>query len=665
MLTYEDRQRLGIISAYMGADLTEEQMEFASDFRNNIISFSDPGTGKTHTLTAGIAMLQKYYDVPGSSIVCMSFTNAATYEIKSRYDKLCARMSLPNSAVFNTFHSLSRQIMNDAFPLIRVVQDVPIESAIEDMKRYLLECGIDIKDKQFIRKVIKVVQTLNSALMFHPDEIERQYSFQSLCLSIEQFQEIRKKWFMRSILSSEVVQGDLPLYCLYALLTKKDLIPKWKGRFKIMIVDEFQDLSLLHLHILGIISTTLIVIGDMKQQIYAFNGACPQIVDEYLKIHPDAKICNLTNSFRCKQNIADFASKLIEPNNLMTKPFTGVSEGGSVSIMPRRELDWEAIANNIKSSVLTKDITSTKQTMFIYRNNASAIPIIEELYQLGIPFRSSKFARIMDIPIFKEICTLANAAWKPTDEGFVTAALRLFPEFSGLDWSQPIPPVTVIKHTGKSLFDIKYKWKEQSSIDLLIAMQVARKKILEKKSAGIVINNLLDVYERYILKGQWFRLDNPKEYYFNLVGPICNNKEYPVMFEEENDKMNKNIEAIKTRIGVRCYTMHSAKGLEADDVYILDCDEGIFPNAKVLKDKTTNGCLYDAACDIRAERNLLYVAVTRAKENVYITYSGTEPSRLVAHPDNNQYLQYDAVYKEDQVDFDNVEEFCKLFNIQR
>lgn len=665
MLTFEDRQRLDIISAYIGSPLTEEQMEFASDFTKNIISFSDPGTGKTHTLTAGIAMLQKYKNVQGNSIVCMSFTNAATYEVKSRYDNLCKRMSIPNSAIFSTFHSLSRQIMNDAFPNIRVVDSIPIDVAVDDMKRYLSDVGIDTTDKQYIKRVVRVVQTLNSALMFHPDEIERQYSFQSLCISLSQFQEVRKRWFSKSITESTVVQGDLPLYCLYALLTKKDIIPKWKGRYKIMIVDEFQDLSLLHLHILGIISNTLIVIGDMKQQIYAFNGACPQIVREYLKIHPDAKICNLTKSFRCKQNIADFASKLIAPNKLMDKPFEGVLPGGNIHIMHRRELDWESIAENIKNSVIKNDISATRQTMFIYRNNASAIPIIEELYQLGIPFRSSKFARIMDIPIFKDICRLANAAWKPDDQNFVESALRLFPEFEGLDWSEPIPVITIMKHTGKNLFDIKYKWKESSSVDLLIAMQVARKKILEKKSAGVVINNLLDVYEKHIIKGQWFRLDNTKEYYFNLVGPICNNKEYPVMFEDENIKMNKNIEAIKTRIGVRCYTMHSAKGLEADDVYILDCDEGVFPNAKVLKDKTTNGCIYDAACDIRSERNLLYVAVTRAKENVYITYSDSTPADLVVSPENNKYIQYDEVYEMEQVDFDNVEEFCKLLNIKR
>ena len=191
---------------------------------------------------------------------------------------------------------------------------------------------------------------------------------------------------------------------------------------------------------------------------------------------------------------------------------------------------------------------------------------------------------------------------------------------------------------------------------------IAKRKMEEHKSAGVVFNNLLKTYDEDIIKGQWWRFDNPMEFYFNLVAPICNTKEYPVLYNEELDKFSRNEECRKAGLGIRCFTMHSAKGLEADDVYILDCDEGSFPNAKVMKRKLQAGCYYDVACDIRSERNLLYVAITRAKDSVVITYSGESPTQLITSPGIGDLSKYDEYYTNAINDYDDAEVFFELFN---
>ena len=314
-MTNEERVKLDIISAYIGSPLTEEQKEFACDFRKDTISFSDPGTGKTHTLTAGLIMAQQYHKVPGDKINCMSFTNAATSEMAGRYEKLCRKCSVPPTVVFNTFHSLSNRIMRDAYPTMKILAKGNVKQDVEDMVQYLRNVGIEAEDdKKYVRKVINAINTLNSSLTFHPDNLITKHAFVELNMDINVFQSLRRTWFVRGITTNEIVQGDIPLYCLYALMRKPDIIQKWKGKYQIMVVDEFQDLSLLHLRILSYIAKTLIVIGDMKQQIYAFNGACKEIVREYRKLHPDARVCNLTQSFRCGQEIADFATRIIKPN---------------------------------------------------------------------------------------------------------------------------------------------------------------------------------------------------------------------------------------------------------------------------------------------------------------------------------------------------------------
>mgnify|MGYP002851785902 CR=1 FL=1 len=662
-MTSEQSIKLDTIAAYMGSPLTEEQKEFASDFTRDIISFSNPGTGKTHTLTAGLIMSQVFHKVPGREINCMSFTNAAVSEMAGRYQKLCKKVGLTPSVVFNTFHSLSLKIMKDAYPSMRIIGQPDYKTDIEDLMKYMTDLGIDcVGNIKYVRKVLRAINDLNSSLTFHPDNVARKYAYKQLDINLDTFQELRKSWFLRGIILNTIVQGDIPLYCLYALMNKPEIIDKWKGKFRIMVVDEFQDLSLLHLHILSYIAKTLIVIGDMKQQIYAFNGACPQIVREYFKLHPNAVECNLTQSFRCGQAVAEFATNIIKPNDQSIQCFTGHDRGSSVNLVTRRDLDWKKIVADIEADRKLHGNAGCRDIMFLYRNNASAIPLIDELYKKGIPYRCPKFAQIMEIPLFESLSKLVNAAWQPLNIKFVSEALRLFPEFKDTSFGLDPLPCQVITQTGKDLFDLPYRFKESSSTEILAAMRAAKACIDTNKSAGAAYMKVLPVYRKYIFKNEWWKLDNTEEWYFNLVAPIANNKPYPLMYNEEIDKSARNTECMQANMGIRCFTMHSAKGLEADDVYILDCDEGLFPNKKVMEDKVKADCDYDVSVDIRSERNLLYVAITRAKYNVTISYAAT-PSKLLSNPEDMEYHQYDAVYEREDIDYNDADSFFELFKI--
>lgn len=663
-MTKEEKFQLTIISAYTKSPLTEEQMEFAADFRKDTISFSDPGTGKTHTLIAGLIMAQKHHGVPGDRIDCMSFTNPAVAEMSGRYQKACKALNITPTVKFNTFHSLSNRIMREAYPQMQIIPYSNLSKDLQDLRAIMEKYDAGTSDLNYVKKVLKAINNMNSSLTFHPESLLRKYDFVELGMDVDLFQELRKEWFIKGIMDRVIVQGDIPLYCLYALMKKPEIIKKWKGLYKIMVVDEFQDLSLLHLQILSYIAETLIVIGDMKQQIYMFNGACPQIVQAYMRMHPNARICNLTKSWRCSQNIAEYATKLYRPNDPSVECFTGVKEGGNVTVESRRNMNWSAIIQGIGKDIEEHKLGGARDVMFLYRNNASAIPIVEELYKNKIPYRCPKYSMVMDIPIFSDLCKLANLAWQPTDQKIAEQALRLFPEFRKLSLSDTPEPVLVMRQTGKSLLDINYGYTEASSMRILSAVHVARKKIQENRSAGVVLNNLLSVYDEDIIKGQWWRFDNPKEFYFNLVAPICNMKTYPVLYAEELDKSSRNEECIRAGMGIRCFTMHSAKGLEADDVYILDCDEGAFPNVKVMKKKIQANCLYDVACDIRSERNLLYVAVTRAKDNVVITYSGDQPASIL-NPMGNPYEEFDDIYAKAKNDYDDAAVFFEVFNCKQ
>jgi superfamily I DNA/RNA helicase len=198
----------------------------------------------------------------------------------------------------------------------------------------------------------------------------------------------------------------------------------------------------------------------------------------------------------------------------------------------------------------------------------------------------------------------------------------------------------------------------KSSREILSAMREANKRIEAKKSAGNVIVSLKTVYDRYIKPNEFF--PNEDTYYYNMVAPICNMRTYPEMYQREIDKRDRGLRCMDADMGVRCYTMHSSKGHEAKHIYMLDVNEGIFPNIKKLEEKSRMDCEYDASLDVRAERNLLYVAITRAKDSVTISYSDNSLCSLISTPESNIYSHYDKIYRNEHKLYDDLKVFERL-----
>ena len=147
-----------------------------------------------------------------------------------------------------------------------------------------------------------------------------------------------------------------------------------------------------------------------------------------------------------------------------------------------------------------------------------------------------------------------------------------------------------------------------------------------------------------------------------LVKSIIVSKTFPKMVAEEYEKARKVEEAYNLNMGVQCFTMHSAQGLEADIVYLLDMDDGIVPSHKNYTKLIKSKCEYEAAKMIREERNLLYVALTRAKEKVVITYYG-KLTELLSNPRQNTFSYLYEIYASTKMDFNDVESFLKSINL--
>lgn len=653
---------LNVICSATGQELTDEQKVFAADFTKPTISFSDAGTGKTYACAVGLVHAQSYHKVRGEKICVLSFTKEATRLISERYKRMRKFTFVEGNVAFGTFHAVCNKILRTAWVSPTILPRNNYNDDIPKIVRYMSECGIEEPNEQWARNVLNAINHLNSSFIFDPEHMKQSYVFTQLRIDPYVFNKIRKKWFISQEISQTIPQGDIPLHCYYLLRRNKQCEKMFKKIFDILVVDEFQDMSILYIKIIEELTKSAVVIGDMKQQIYAFNGASDDIQDEFLRAFPDARVCPLTQSFRCMNNIVDYAVKLEEPNKPLLSAFKGVCDGGVVDTLPRQEMEFDAIVNAIYN--MQQNLETVKQTdiMFLCRNNFSNMIVIEQLYKKGVKFRTSKFNKVQDMPIFRELCIMCEAIDDGYNEDKVWNCLRLFDEFK-YTRKENCGVLFAMRKSMNHWLDTPYKYSDHNMDTVVDILKTVRDMMYDEKPAGVIFMRLLPIYDELIIKNQYWRLELPKEFYLNLVAPIANDKPYQLMRNEEFDKEGKNMQNMKLYEGVRCYTIHSAKGLEADEVYIIDCDQGIIPSDKNMEKYVKAKCLYEAARVIRNERNLLYVAVTRAREKVHICYN-TKLSELISNPAHNNYSYLDEIYENTDRNYEDVADFLALFSFK-
>lgn len=655
---------MDLICSATGRKLTDEQKVFASRFTEPTISFSDAGTGKTYATAVGIAQSQIYHKVPGDKICVLSFTREAAAEITKRYEIMMQYQFGYKPARFSTFHSLCNAILSEAWGKPNIQKGHIWQDDVEVIKRSCTKQGLaEITDAQ-AKKILLAIDAMNANFIFDKENLNQMLKFKELRIEPAVFNKIRVDWFVKQVISRTIPQGDIPIHCYYLLRTDEKIRKKFNKMFDILVIDEFQDMSVLYLKIVFELSKSTVVIGDMKQQIYAFNGASDNIVSEFKKVYPNARICPLTKSFRCKDEILDKAMLYEKANKPPISTYSGMGTGGEVKVVKSKMFDFDELCHSIYHMQQNRETVEQKSIMFLSRNNLTVMGIIERLYRNSVQFRTTKFKRVMDIPIFQEMCILIDAIEDDKNATKVGKALRLFPEFRYKLQDKQIPLLGIIDSREIGWLSIDYRYKS-NTIPSIMGLFRSVKEALEKDvPCTRIFNSLLPVYENYIIEGQWWRLEFEKDFYINLVAPVVGNKTYRVMRAEENDKFNINEKNMSIYSGVRCYTIHSAKGLEADEVYILDCEEGVIPSKKNLDKYVRSKCYYEAARMVRNERNLLYVGVTRARSKATLLYD-RDVSELISKPEENRFSYLDEVYWNNTRDYCNDEAFMALFNFSK
>ena len=482
-------------------------------------------------------------------------------------------------------------------------------------------------------------------------------AFKQCKMPYEDFTKLRKFLYIYTKMVETLQVQDILIYTLELLLTHPEVSRAFKEKCRILLVDEFQDLSLLQLRIISLLSNTVIAIGDIKQQIYAFNGACQEIVQEFKRYFPNARELNLNRSFRCSDAIVNYSKVIIHPNEMHEEDFIGTGKPGDVEVVPM--LPLTSICDQIEQDYRNNLNTFPRDILFLFRNNYSAIPVAEELFKRRVPFRVNKYQAANQIPVVKEMCSVVELAANPYTLANLAALKYILKEQRDYREVSNSPIYKVCAKEGCSVFEAPYNFKDpmgaRAAMELLLDI---RDMLASQKPMRVILNRIYPLFSKVYLSDREHLLEMPSTYYFNMVRPVIQTKTYYQFVQDEMAKAQVIQDSNARRHGVRCYTFHASKGLEADDVYIIDADAEIVPNMRKLDIMERAGCQMEKAREIRNERSLLFVAATRAKDKLVVTYTGQQTS-LLTHI--NEFEQYDRLYTRFQVSYPDVEAFEEFF----
>lgn len=597
--------------------LNKNQAQAVAHIDGPCMVLAGPGSGKTRIISQRIVSMVLDHDIPPTRILAISFTKASSLEMKKR-TLAYGKDDRLNKVSFGTFHS-------SFFRILRRYAGVSLEDLLLDLDRFKLVRSILKYLKISNYNDDDVLDLLNEISLVKNELVDyRDYDSQSFEQEI--FQKAYRLYEDEKKRHGKIDFDDMLIQAYDLLNNDLAILSIVRQVFKYILIDEFQDINRVQFELIRLIAgqeNNLFVVGDEDQSIYGFRGARPDFMLEFDQYFPSARHILLDTNYRSSKDIVDLSLGLIKKNKKRhpkdLKAFS--KDPARISYIYPKDTDDEArlVADQIFDRVGSQKGADYGDFAVIYRTNRQARAFVDAFMDKRIPF------------ILKDEPKTIYDHWVSLD---IIAYLRIAMEIgSGGDWARVInKPFRYI--SKKSLAkaeasmdfldcllndeDIK-DFQKKNLEDLYIDLNYVRG--LSPQYGISYIRTTLD-YDRYILDYCHERRIKSQQIVEILdeleaaAGPYRTILDFFKHIDQVREEVKKNADktagsslATSADKGVVLTTMHSSKGLEFDNVYIVGVNEGIVPYQ--LGD--------DSKLDIEEERRLLYVAITRAKRFLVIS----------------------------------------------
>lgn len=609
---------------YLLSELNDEQIKPVLDTEGAVLVTAGAGSGKTRLLTHRIAYLITEKQVNPYNILAITFTNKAAAEMRERLASM-----LPDAVdgmLISTFHSMCVRILRRFIDRIGYEKNFSIYG--EDEKERIVKNII--KNKEFDaedlhKKAIWAISGAKNAGL-SPEEYKAQYEYYD---NIEEITVIYDE-YQKELRKNNALDYDDLLLITYKLLAESsDALDYCQNRFKYIHVDEFQDTNTIQYNLVLLIGGkygNVFAVGDEDQCIYGWRGANFQNIFNFTNDFKNCKLYKLEQNYRSTQNILSAANKLIKHNSSRLDKTLWTSNGEGEQIVFHKANSETDEATAVVSSIIGL-VRSGKYKFsdfaILMRLNALSRSFEEKLMQYGIPHKIFGGFKFFERKEIKDLLAYLKLLGNPADNEAMARIIN-FPK-RGIGDSTVVQLRNYGEITGRSLSDIIVNIESNEDLPLGIVKKLSGfSKLLnalyeKKKNSGIyeLVSYLVTALNLHVLYGE------DTEESRNRLRNIDEFTSSVKQFEETNEgadlsdylqmiSLYSDTDEMDGSDYVSIATVHSAKGLEWKVVYIVGMEEGIFPIIRM-----------DSSDDEQEERRLFYVAITRARERLFVTYSAS------------------------------------------
>jgi ATP-dependent DNA helicase UvrD/PcrA len=616
--------------------LNPQQRRAVENNQGAMIIIAGPGTGKTRTLTHKMAFLTHEKNVPSDNILAVTFTNKAAQEMRQRLEILLKKSKI--KTFVGTFHSLCFHILNQQEKYAYTVIDEKDRELLllDAVKRVKASDGpVDMKPKQLLKEIISAKQNILGPDEWskHIDEPKKK-SFRAVYRSYQELLDIQR------LCDYE----DLIFKTVRLLETNDHITNSYRRLFQYIFVDEYQDLNHGQYRIITAlvppgIDKKICVVGDPNQSIYGFRGSSAEYFNRFVKDYPDAQIIKLTQNYRSTRTILDGSYQVIRSqvkNSFKERIYSEISGKKTISVIEAGSEKSEAVAigktieqlmggtgfhsidfGHVKERQLQTNLGFSDFAV-LYRTSEQNKILSEVFDSAGIPYQIVSRENILNSKCIGDLVSLLKVvegtgsfvdferSSKITAPAINKKTLEIFKNWcikkglaleSGLTHARRFP----IKEMGRTLqtklldtageiFNMKHQTKNMSMGEKLFFLldytRLSKSREWDRKTSE-ALKHIADLYAQSDVDTQNFL-------------KTCALQTDTDMHQYQSER-------------VALMTMHASKGLEFPAVFICGCENGLLPFQSGYTDTP----------DPEEERRLFYVAMTRAKHRLFITFSKT------------------------------------------
>tara|TARA_B100000989_G_scaffold4668_1_gene3244 strand:+ start:695 stop:2731 length:2037 start_codon:yes stop_codon:yes gene_type:complete len=602
-------------------NLNEAQKEAVLSLEGPLLIVAGAGSGKTKVLTSRIAHIIKNKKAFPNQILAVTFTNKAAKEMENRVSKILGS-SATGLSWLGTFHSICAKLLRKHASAVNLNHNFTIIDTDDQVRLIKNICkGENIDIKQISpRFVITIIDKWKNRGMY-PNEVKITHKdiYEKTILPVYKIYQQK----LRELNACDF--GDLILHSVKILEKNNDIRQIYSKNFKYILVDEYQDTNFIQskwLDLLAEKNKNICCVGDDDQSIYSWRGAEIKNFLDFDKIYENTKVIRLEQNYRSSKNILSVASKLISNNqNRVGKTLkSSMSEGDLIKLNCFKNGKDEAIGISDEIEKFKKRF-SLNNIAILVRAIFQTREFEERFLKIGLPYRIIGGIKFYERAEIKDCVAYLRLIHQDKDD---------------LSFER------IVNNPKRSIGDSTIKTIHEYSKKNKISLENSARKMIEenliKPKAKLGLNLFLDLISKWRNDLKIKKFNHVK-----LLQILLDESGYSAMLKNKKDLENENrLENIKELLSamkefdnlesfldhvslatsidkdwegekINMMTMHAAKGLEFDMVFLPGWEEGLFPHQKSIEEKGHNG--------LEEERRLAYVGITRAKKNVIISFS--------------------------------------------